>query len=211
MEKLKELEKELNNIKKLLQKNPKINFEDENMENANNNDNIDLREEDNFPTINSGKRSNIKSNKERVSKSKSVDKISNKRQRKIKQNNKDDSNINENEYSCNIFSYKDRNNNTILYVYHYTYKDTIYLRFKDRLCKGTARSNNGIIYPLISCNLKYEDHSYLRFKITCDKINENNNNEDDMKEKIFQQSYFENIHTNFPKLTYDDICLNLYE
>ena len=130
MEKLKEIEKELNNIKQLLQKDPKINFEDENMENANYNDNIDLIQEDKFPTINSGKRSNIKPNKERVSKSKSVDKISNNKQRKIKQNYKDDSNINENEYSGNIFSYKDRNNNTILYAYHYTYKDTIYLRCK---------------------------------------------------------------------------------
>ena len=32
-----------------------------------------------------------------------------------------------------------------------------------------------------------------------------------MKHKIYQQAYFENIYSNFPKLNYDDICLSLSE
>ena len=61
--------------------------------------------------------------------------------------NKDDSAINTNENSGTIYSYRDRNNNKKLYVFHYSYKDTFYLRCKDRSCKGTSKLENGLIFP----------------------------------------------------------------
>lgn len=93
----------------------------------------------------------------------------------------------------------------------YAYKDTIYLPCKDRACKDSAKNENALVYPQTSFTIKYEEHSYIRFIIPCDKIKENDYSEEDMKQKIYQQAYFENIHNNFPKLNYDDICLNLFE
>ena len=79
------------------------------------------------------------------------------------------------------------------------------------MCKGTAKQEKGNIFPQTECTINYEDHSYVKYKMASNKISKNEFSEDDIKEKIYQQAYFEHMYNNFPKLSYDDICLNLLE
>ena len=111
-----------------------------------------------------------------------------------------------------IYTCKDKDDNTKLFNYHYKVKNTIYLRYRDRNCRGTAKIESGEQIKINNeCNLEFEDHSYIKYKIAYEKVESNNYSEEDIKKHIFQKAYYQYSYDSFPQLSYDDITINLVE
>lgn len=129
---------------------------------------------------------------------------------KVKNIVKDDSDTIEDENEAYIYTHKDKDDNIRLYVYHYKYKDNIYLRCKDRKCKGAGRLEKGKDIKIITeCNLGYNHHSYVKYQNAYKKISNSDYDENDIKKYEFQKAFYEYQYECFPKLTYDDITMNL--
>jgi len=90
---------------------------------------------------------------------------------KVKNIVKDDSDTIEDENEAYIYTNKDKDDNIKLYVYHYKYKDNIYLRCKDRKCKGAGSLEKEKDIKIITeCNLSYNNHSYVKYQNAYKKI-----------------------------------------
>ena len=79
-------------------------------------------------------------------------------------------------------------------------------------CRGTAKIEPGEQIKINNeCNLEFEDHSYIKYKIAYEKVESNNYSEEDIKKHIFQKAYYQYSYDSFPQFSYDDITINLVE
>jgi hypothetical protein len=116
----------------------------------------------------------------------------------------------ERKYSGILSNYKDENSNIYYYQFHRKIGDKIDLRCKDRKCHGTASINhNDIITIKTKCDLPYTSHNYIKEINAYNRIKNNEEIEEQMKDEIFQIMYIKINIEKFPLIKYEEIFYEL--